>query len=327
MTLHLGLAHHSRSAEQQEEIRDARRLIKEKVRVDWEYPTLPAYRSSGSDAISTTVGGFRLRASSDGRRGPVSAEALQWRERDYSSDEKEDEVASVGSMGSKSSKGSKRQIFKFEGPDSVGTEMAARKAVKRRRRDEVLQTEMTWNNGLEHWIARRHAWCGAVISREGSRQPQEEGPDMESTSESAESTPRSSTSSSPPHSSSTGGTSPLPIERLILVRTNEATTTLVPVMPLILPNHPVRRRLSPAVYPEIYSKIIQQSRTPSVPVNLQVMIEAAVRGWKDDGEWPPKPGLIEKSIGRKKGGATGLGLRDGVKAVGRVLRITGTEKG
>ncbi|OQO12845.1 hypothetical protein B0A48_02309 [Cryoendolithus antarcticus] len=327
MTLHLGLPHHSRSAEQQEEIREARRLIKEKVRVDWEYPTLPAYQSSGRIATPATVGGFRFRASSSGRRDSVNAEALQWRERDYSSDEKEDEVASVGSVGSKSSKGSKKQIFKFEGPDSVGTEIAARKAVKRKRRDETLHAEMTWNDGLEHWIARRDSWCGAVVSSEGVRHLPLEGPDMESTSESAESTPRSSTSSSPPHSSSTGGTSPLPIERLSLVRTNEATTTLVPVMPLILPNHPVRRRLSPAVYPEIYSKIIQQSRTPSVPVNLKIMIEAAVRGWKDDGEWPPKPGMIEKSIGRKKGGATGLGLRDGVKAVGRVLRITGTEKG
>ena len=49
-----------------------------------------------------------------------------------------------------------------------------------------------------------------------------------------------------------------------------------------------------------------------------------MRGWKDDGEWPPKQGPIEKSVARRKG-STATGLKDGVKAVGRVLRITGGE--
>ncbi|KAK6423578.1 hypothetical protein LTR95_016520, partial [Oleoguttula sp. CCFEE 5521] len=182
MTLHLGLPHHSRSAEQQEEIREARRLLKEKVRADWEYPTLPAYHSSGRDAGVTAVGGFCFHASSNVRRDSLDAQVSQWRERDYSSDEREDEMASVGSVGSKSSKGSRKQNFKFEGPDSVGTEIAARKTVKRRRRDEALQMEMNWNDGLEHWIARRDAWCGAVVSPEGPRQTQVEAHDMESTS-------------------------------------------------------------------------------------------------------------------------------------------------
>lgn len=82
------------------------------------------------------------------------------------------------------------------------------------------------------------------------------------------------------------------------------------------------------MYPEIYTKIILQSRTPSVPINLQALVNALVQGWKDDGEWPPKSAPLEKSIGRKKGSQHGL--REGVKAVGRVLRITGghdTNKG
>lgn len=75
------------------------------------------------------------------------------------------------------------------------------------------------------------------------------------------------------------------------------------------------------MYPEIYNKIILQSRTPSIPINLLTLINALVQGWKDDGEWPPKPGPLEKSFTRKKGGDGSL--RSGVKAVGRVLRLTG----
>jgi hypothetical protein len=114
---------------------------------------------------------------------------------------------------------------------------------------------------------------------------------------------------------------------------------LIPLAPPLLPTtHPVRARITPASYPEIYSKIILQSRTPSVPINLGTLLAALVAGWKADDEWPPKPSataLLEKSIGRKKASASGAtahraqrrdgegeGLRHGVKAaVGRVLRL------
>lgn len=91
---------------------------------------------------------------------------------------------------------------------------------------------------------------------------------------------------------------------------------LVPVVPKILPNHPIRKKISPSMYPEIYNKIIVQARTPSVPINLNTMIRALVQGWKDDGEWPPKPGPIEKSLVKKGHG----GVKDGVR---KILRITG----
>jgi hypothetical protein len=97
---------------------------------------------------------------------------------------------------------------------------------------------------------------------------------------------------------------------------------LVPVMAKILPHHPIRRKMSPSMYPEIYNKIIVQSRTPSVPINLGVMIHALVKGWIDDGEWPPRPGPVEKSLTKKKGHGS---VKDGVKSFARVLRITGGE--
>ena len=42
----------------------------------------------------------------------------------------------------------------------------------------------------------------------------------------------------------------------------------------------------------------------------------------DDGEWPPRPGPVEKSLAKKKGHGS---VKDGVKSFARVLRITGGE--
>ncbi|KAI9666951.1 MAG: hypothetical protein M1831_001456 [Alyxoria varia] len=90
------------------------------------------------------------------------------------------------------------------------------------------------------------------------------------------------------------------------------TTTLIPLANPILPTtDPTRQSLlllsqkasasSPTttnptdtsetdklnyLHTSIYSKVILQSLTPSVPINLQVLVSALVSGWKRDGEWP-----------------------------------------
>ncbi|KAI7709072.1 hypothetical protein KC322_g4833, partial [Hortaea werneckii] len=101
---------------------------------------------------------------------------------------------------------------------------------------------------------------------------------------------------------------------------------LIPVTAPILQNHPIKRRISPSMYNEIYTKIILQSRTPSVPINLLTLIAALVQGWKDDGEWPPRVGPLEPSIGKRRSrGSHGSDtVKNGIKSVGRVLRLTGT---
>ena len=84
--------------------------------------------------------------------------------------------------------------------------------------------------------------------------------------------------------------------------------------------------MTPDMYGQIYAKVILQSRTPSIPINLQTLVNAMVKGWKDDGEWPPKVGAPEPSIGRKKaseGAGVSVGsFKNGVRAVGRALRLT-----
>lgn len=336
MTLHLGFPHaHHRSTEQQQEVREARRLLKERIRNDWDYPPLPAYQVpvNGRNKREEKVAGFRFHIPSnhdrqDAPSNVLGFEPVEWRERDYSSDSDSDNE-SVATTTSKSSKGSKN--FKFEGPDSVGLQLENRRLAGKRKRQKALDEELGWNDGLQHWMSRRDVWCAArSISQINVVDSKEEHAYVASNSTSANSTPRTSTSSrgtdpgSSVEATSSAATTPDPAPITLSMPTPSREEVLIPIVPKILANHPVRRRIDPKMYPEIYNKIILQSRTPSVPINLVALTKALVQGWKDDGEWPPKPGVLEKPVARKKV-TGGHGIKDGVKAVGRVLRITGSE--
>lgn len=329
MTLHLGL-HTHRSAEQQAEIRDARRMLQGRVRSDWDYPPLPAYQDTQREKRpqqqngEATVAGFKFHAP----RQEEPLEPLKWRERDYASsddDSEEDEVEIAAVRGSQGKKGKGEHK---EEASAVAQEISNRRLARKRKRKELLEEEMTWNDGLSHWTVRRDAWCGAktadqVRSLENGRGDEHMHAKADSASASAGSTPRTSTSSGSAHatSTSTAATSPGANINIAGMSVVPPSHMLVPVAPKMLPNHPIRKKISPGMYPEIYNKIIIQSRTPSVPINLGVMIPALVKGWIDDGEWPPKPGPIEKSLTKKKG----HGVKDGVRSFARVLRITGGE--
>ncbi|KAL2829355.1 hypothetical protein BJY01DRAFT_227980 [Aspergillus pseudoustus] len=64
----------------------------------------------------------------------------------------------------------------------------------------------------------------------------------------------------------------------------------IPVVPsLISTSNPIRASITPSMYPSIYSKVVLQGLTPTVPINLADMTNAMVQGWKADGQWPPKP--------------------------------------
>ncbi|KAK3711347.1 hypothetical protein LTR37_009727 [Vermiconidia calcicola] len=341
MTLHLGLPHaHHRSTEQQQEIREAKKLLKERIQDDWDYPPLPASQSSvrrsrtAGGGVENKIAGFRFHTPDDytsealasGAPAHLGFEAVDWHEREYSSDESE-----TDSPTSTNSRDSKQRGYRFEGPDSVAAQISDRKLARKRKRQEALDKEVTWNDGLAHWLARRDAWCGAHTAQQV--QILESGTDVHASSSSASiaSTPRTSTSSTTSVTSqvvSSPSTTPeLALEQPAVnaIPPGPSSEVLVPVAPPILVNHPIRRRITPDIYPEIYTKIILQSRTPSVPINLAVLIRALIQGWKDDGEWPPKQGSVEKSVGRKKSSGHESALKHGVKAVGKILRITGGE--
>lgn len=298
------LPHHHQS---QAEVREARKQLKERIRTDWEYDPLPAWTSSGKKKNNHTVAGFRC---SDDREVVLGFDPVEWRERSYSSSASEDE-------------GDGSAEWKFDKPDSVGTELQERRERRKRRRWEKVEEERTWNDGLEHWMRRRDVWCCARTTATVGEKRVLEEESLASSSSSATTTttsssPRSSTSSTTAQLSSATETSSLATSPDLTPTTLTFPTLLLPLAPPILKNHPIRRKITPNTYPEIYSKIILQSRTPSVPINLQILVHALVQGWKDDGEWPPKAGPLEKSIGRKKG------IKEGVR---RVLRLTGVGDG
>jgi hypothetical protein len=443
MTIHLNIAGtHGRNHEQQAEVREAKRILKEKIRNDWEYGPLPQHQSSGirktADRPTTAstlvqdvreqIAGFRFHTTTasvggDGDAPHSATNALgllfdpaEWRERDYSSmsDGSDEEEVTADVMilesfrlsqtaqlqQSQNRKGMAGKAFRFDAPDSVGAEVAARRQAQKRKRQTRLAEEAEWNDGLAHWLRRRDDWCGArdaddVLALKKAKSSDAARPATSASTSvvaSDDSTPRTSLSSTPgsastpdsglsdvPPSTTTKSTPTLtpvltthdstindvastsavsseqPIETSSLPIQSSSPShpprqagrppiskdisLLVPLAPPLLPTtHPVRARITPASYPEIYSKIILQSRTPSVPINLRTLLAALVAGWKADDEWPPKPSataLLEKSIGRKKASAPsgstsraqrkdgeGEGLRHGVKAaVGRVLRL------
>lgn len=365
MTLHLNFPHHRHhgahssattsvhATEQAQEVREARRFLKDRVRTDWEYPTLPAWSSSGRDRkereeeedVEDRIAGFRFHAPAELERQRSNGEGLglgfdpvEWRERVYSSNEDEEDTDGEGEPAkTKVSKGTAGgSTYKFEAPDSVGKQLSDRRIAKKRKRYVALEQEMEWNDGLAHWMRRRDAWCCARTATQVDMDDEEASSETLQATDSVSASsgsPRSSTSSSSPQQpASTPGSSPSTTPDLTATLPKTTTQTiispfevLVPIAPPLLPNHPIRRKISPNMYPEIYTKIILQSRTPSVPINLQNLVHALVQGWKADGEWPPKTAVPEKSIGRKRGSHSG-GLREGVKAVGRVLRLTGTSE-
>ena len=341
MTLNLGLSPaHRRNAEQQQEIREARKLLKERIKGDWEYPPLPAFqqpvrRLQTEDEVDVEerIAGFKFHNPSNHDRDALVKDSgldfdpVEWREREYSSDESSE----TESVTTASSNGSKKSTFKFDGPDTVGVQISDRKTARKRKRQKALDEEVTWNEGLAHWLSRRDAWSGAHTSQQVQLLENSRAEQGDSTSASANSTPRTSTSSTNSQTSaalSTPSTTPELVPEQTIINTRPPappSELLVPLAPPILINHPIRRRISPEMYPEIYAKIILQSRTPSVPINLLLLTDALVQGWKDDGEWPPKQAPVEKSIGRKKNSGHESSLKSGVRAVGRVLRITGGE--
>jgi len=166
---------------------------------------------------------------------------------------------------------------------------------KKRKRQQRLEEEMAWNDGLRTFVQRRDVWAGA--KRQSSLQHQTPLPTKASYSTS----PHLTNGTPPPTP-----TTPCP--------------TLLPLPPPLLPpTNPIRASIKPETYPQIYDKIILLGQTPSIPINLSDTIHALVAGWKKDGEWPPKGEAGD--VG--EAGTKRLARR----SVGRVKRVFGMGRG
>ena len=267
----------------------------------------PVTSKANEEAVRTAKQQIRSKLREDWTWPPTSSSppetldsedaASEWRERDSDSS-----LASTPQDRSPNP-------YKYDSPDSLHQSLVFRK----RRRKRRMREEMEWNEGLRTYVERRDAWAGA---RTGPPQIPESPFDS----------PYSQARPPPANGSINATTS-----------SSSSSRTLVPVPPPILPpDHPIRATVQPATYPQIYSKIIIQGLTPTVPINLKDVVNSLVVGWKKDGEWPPKTEAEKASLAQAAaagdGMATGMGMgghpRKAVRrSVGKVKRALGFGNG
>lgn len=201
--------------------------------------------------------------------------------------------------------------YKYNDPDSIAQPIITRK----RKRLQRLKKEMVWNEGLVTYTRRRDAWAGARTTPLECEKPSSAfltgssfSPSNKAVISPALSVTHQSASTSPP-------------------------PPLLPLCPpLISSSNPIRASITPATYPAIYSKVVVQGLTPTVPINLSDVVKALVQGWKEKGEWPPKPegGLgIERQENhevKKDIDLIGKSARLRRKGAGKVKRALGLEE-
>jgi hypothetical protein len=163
---------------------------------------------------------------------------------------------------------------------------------------------MKENIGLAHWSAQRNTWTGA-------RQRTLANPDP------------FATQSAPSGFQSPQTPSPATITTTTSSTLTEAvpdTDLMIPVAPSLLPDNAARNRITTNTYSDIYTKIVLQSRTPSIPINLTDVTRSLVHGWKEEGQWPPKPTPAEPSLVKKHGHPN---IKGGLNKLGRVFGLKG----
>lgn len=217
------------------------------------------------------------------------SDVVEWRLREYASSGSEFET-DTGPAATKQSHAEKSP-YRFESPDAIQESLVER----RRKRRAALEEEAEWNPGLRFFLERRDAWTGAKKKRlvaDPAAAQQDTEPDGLANGESSSAETEEQETTSPPRS---------PTEKLDDLKLAdedaqpnnsecfESDDSLVPVMgPFIPDSNCIRSSITPAIYASIYSKVILQGLTPTVPINLSDVTKAIVAGWKADGQWPPK---------------------------------------
>ncbi|KAG9596019.1 hypothetical protein KCU77_g6201, partial [Aureobasidium melanogenum] len=279
---------HRASNGQTEQLRQARAQVQSKVRNDWAFPDVQVLHSqpvaiipvaSTSATTSHATPNARDRVNEHIRQNPITlpeqepapGKATEWRPRYYSDGED-----------SASDNDGDNAPPTFDTPDSVGTDLEARKERRRRRRQQRFEDEMKENIGLAHWSAQRNKWTGA-----GTRKLAQQSSSATNLSPGQ---PQSPQTPSPAHTTSTSSS---------LIEAIPDTDLVIPVAPPLLPGDPIRDRINKNAYSDIYTKVILQGRTPSIPISLTDVTRSLVHGWKEEGQWPPKPTPAEPSLIKK----------------------------
>ncbi|KAH0362614.1 hypothetical protein KCU65_g7937, partial [Aureobasidium melanogenum] len=276
------------SHDQTEQVRKTRAWLVDNIRNDWAFPDVQVLHAaqpvattpvaSTSATPSTALPNPRDRVNEHIRQNTTASNTqktdkapIGWRERYYSDGED-----------SASDNDDDNAPPAYDTPDSVGRDLEARKERRRRRRQQRFENEMKENIGLAHWSAQRNKWTGAQSRNLAIHVP----PATE---------PAPSQPQSPQTPSSAATMNPLSTT----TGARPDTDLMIPVAQSLLPDNAIRSRITTNSYSDIYTKVILQGRTPSVPISLTDVTRSLVHGWKEEGQWPPKPTPAEPSLVKK----------------------------
>lgn len=232
------------------------------------------------------------------------------------------------------SKAANGKEYRFDSPEHVGPQVAEERVARRkRRRRRALEEEMRWNEGMAVFVRRRDRWTGAASVRKHARRQSRSSANMHPAEVEARDTvvkmleetalveetvvadgaaedaqadannEKASVTNGDETSAEEGEQDAIEkVEKTSRINIDipASEEPLVPLAPPLLPQNVIRQSITPKAYSDIYAKIVVSGQTPKVPINLSHMTRALVQGWKDDGEWPPRPGPVDPLMGRKK---------------------------
>ncbi|PQE17370.1 mitochondrial AAA ATPase protein [Rutstroemia sp. NJR-2017a BVV2] len=240
-----------------------RKYLDEHIKTDWKWDW-PPKTSESAEAEEIPI------------EGTVTIEE-DWREREEwesnASESDEDPTSPKGPVNINSPE--KESAFRFDSPDGVGVSIQKRAADRKRRRKKRLAEEIKWNDGARCFAARRNAWTCARQVPPSSKRALRVKTNQTITSLAEDG---SSTAADDEYSS------------------DEEWDTEIPIAgPLLPPDNAMRASITPSAYSMIYDKVVVQALTPSCPMNLRDVTRSCVEGWKRDGEWPPRPSVVEQA--------------------------------
>ncbi|KAL1984955.1 hypothetical protein VTN96DRAFT_8511 [Rasamsonia emersonii] len=301
-------------------IREAKQRVREVVRNDWSFDPPSSLFSSSPPPVAATT------SSSAPSAPELQSEVLEWRQREYATSESDPEEEEAGSAAA--GKGGDHDPYRFENPDAVRASVVERRRRWRRALEEEMRWNpglRFWMERRDAWTGakkrrvireslkelqeqqRQQSGDAAAQSKDiPSGTPSAQGHDSSLASSDAtdkgperEETSRGSTPSAPSPNEKMGALSLSKDSSGYEEGDNRLTTeetdydseeSLIPVVEPLLPkSNPIRSSITPALYASIYSKVVVQGLTPTIPINLADMTKALVEGWKADGQWPPKP--------------------------------------
>lgn len=347
-------------------VREINRKLITQIRNDFEFPD-PSALPDGVPELEYEDPGIPSSSGANKEKAAEEARKVKkpLRERYYGTtdDSSEDEAHLIEDM------------YAFDSPDTVGDELDRKVTERRKRKRKDMDEELRYNSGLCFFQRRRNVWTGAIPKtdkdgRKGSGSSAEEGAEKKtrlatSSDSSPVRTPTSIASAVAEDPAATTanmeGVEPtsdhappqfnewIPPSHYPAFKPpqepSDLTDILIPVSPpLVPPSNPVRISLASRSQSELYTKIVRDSRTPAIPVNLADMTRIIVQGWKDEGNWPPRGTAPEASFAQRRPGTANrvsraIGVRDegilahhphlqrGVEGMKRVFRLSGSNHG